>query len=114
MAIKIIKDTNPIMRQKSLPVDMPLSVEDKKLLDEMSDYLIKSQDEEYAEKNNIRAGMGLAAIQLGIPKRFFVISYKNEDGTFDEYNDIIGLKMKVLSTYEPWMKDEYTNLFNSI
>lgn len=31
----------------------------------------------------------------------------------DEYNDIIGLKMKVLSTYEPWMKDEYTNLFNS-
>ena len=29
--------------------------------------------------------MGLAAIQLGIEKRFFVISYKKEDGTFEEY-----------------------------
>jgi peptide deformylase len=51
-------------------------------------YLRMSQDEEYAEKNNIRAGMGLAAIQLGVDKRFFVISYKKEDGTFEEYKVI--------------------------
>ena len=48
-------------------------------------YLRLSQDEEYAKKNDIRAGMGLAAVQLGNLKRFFVISYKNDDGTFEEY-----------------------------
>jgi peptide deformylase len=51
-------------------------------------YIRISQDEEYAEKNNIRAGMGLSAVQLGILKRFFVISYKNEDGSFLEYRVI--------------------------
>ena len=51
----------------------------------MIKYLRLSQDEEYAEKNNIRAGMGLAFPQLGILKRIFVISYKNDDGTFEEH-----------------------------
>ena len=51
----------------------------------MVQYLRLSQDEDYALKHNIRAGMGLAAVQLGVPKRFFVISYKNDDGTFEEY-----------------------------
>ena len=32
--------------------------------------------------------MGLAAVQLGILKRFFVISYKRDDGTFEEYKVI--------------------------
>ena len=46
MKLKIIKDNNPIMRQKSLEVSLPLSKEDKELLDEMLLYLKKSQDEE--------------------------------------------------------------------
>ena len=29
MKFKIVKDNNPIMRQKSLPVELPLSKEDK-------------------------------------------------------------------------------------
>ena len=53
MKLKIVKDNNPIMRQKSLPVDLPLSVEDKKTLDEMLEYLKLSQDEDYAKKHNI-------------------------------------------------------------
>ncbi len=85
MALKIIKDTNPIMRQKSLPVDIPLTIEDKKLLDEMSDYLIKSQDEEYAKKNHIKAGVGLAAIQVGVLKRMFVIYYIDENNKVVQY-----------------------------
>lgn len=80
MKYKIFKDSNPIMRKKSLPVTLPLSKEDRDTLDFMLDYLIKSQDEEYAKKHNIRAGVGIAAIQLGILKRMFVIYYKkNED-----------------------------------
>lgn len=78
MNLKIIKDTNPIMRKRSLEVPIPLSKEDKSTLDDMLEYLKLSQDEEYASKHNITAGVGLAAIQLGILKRMFVIYYKDE------------------------------------
>ncbi|MCR5185333.1 MAG: peptide deformylase [Bacilli bacterium] len=80
MKYKIFKDSNPIMRKKSLPVDLPLSKEDRDTLDFMLDYLKKSQDEEYAKKHNIRAGVGIAAIQIGLLKRMFAIYYETEDG----------------------------------
>ena len=76
MKLKLVKDSNPIMRKKSLPVELPLSNKDKETLDEMLKYLKLSQDEEYAKKHNIRAGVGMAAIQIGILKRMFVIYYK--------------------------------------
>lgn len=79
MKLKIVKDTNPIMRKKSLPVDLPLSSNDRELLNEMLDYLKRSQDEEYAEKHHIQAGVGMAAIQVGVLKRMFVIYYEKED-----------------------------------
>ena len=80
MKLKIIKDTNPIMRKKSLPVELPLSSKDKETLDAMLEYLKLSQDEEYAEKHHIQAGVGMAAIQIGLLKRMFVIYYETEDG----------------------------------
>ena len=80
MKLKIVKDSNPIMRKKSLPVDMPLSKEDKDTLDAMLEYLKLSQDEEYAKKHNIRAGVGIAAIQIGILKRMFAIYYETDNG----------------------------------
>ena len=76
MKLKIVKDNNPKIRRKSEDVPLPLSKEDKDLLDSMFDYLVKSQDEEYAKKHNIRAGVGMAAIQVGVPKRMFVIYYQ--------------------------------------
>ena len=79
MKLKIVKDNNPIMRKKSLPVDLPLSAEDKNLLDEMLNYLKLSQDEEYAKKHNVRAGVGIAAIQVGVLKRMFCVYYKVEE-----------------------------------
>lgn len=85
MKLKIVKDSNPIMRKKSLPVDMPLSKEDKRTLDLMLDYLKKSQDENYAKRHNIRAGVGLAAIQIGLLKRMFVIYYPKSETEFVEY-----------------------------
>ena len=76
MKIRIVKDSNPIMRKKSEPVALPLSQEDKQILDEMLQYLKLSQDEEYAAKHNIKPGVGMAAIQAGVLKRMFVIYYK--------------------------------------
>ena len=75
MKFKIVKDSNPIMKQKSLPVSLPLSEEDKKTLDDMLEYLKLSQDDEYSKKHNIRPGIGMAAIQIGLLKRMFVIYY---------------------------------------
>ena len=80
MKLKIVKDSNPIMRKKSLPVELPLSNKDKETLNEMLEYLKRSQDEEYAKKHNIQAGVGMAAIQIGLLKRMFVIYYQTEDG----------------------------------
>ena len=85
MKLKIVKDSNPIMRKKSLPVDLPLSKEDKDTLDNMLNYLKLSQDEEYAKKHNIRSGVGLAAIQIGLLKRMFVIYYENQDNEIVQY-----------------------------
>ena len=79
MKIKLVKDNNPIMRQRSLPVDLPLSKHDKNTLDLMLNYLKKSQDEKYATKHNIREGVGLAAIQIGLLKRMFVVCFDYED-----------------------------------
>lgn len=80
MKLKIIKDTNPIMRKKSLPVELPLSPKDKETLDAMLDYLKLSQDEEYSEKHHIQPGVGMAAIQIGLLKRMFVIYYETDNG----------------------------------
>ena len=77
-----------LLREKSKEVSFPMKEEDISLLNSMIMYLRLSQDEDYATKNNIRAGMGLSAVQLGILKRFFAISYKNDDGTFEEYKVI--------------------------
>ena len=85
MKLKIVKDSNPIMRQRSQQVELPLSKEDKELLDSMLDYLIKSQDDEYAKKHNIRAGVGMAAIQVGVLKRMFVIRYNKDEETVVQY-----------------------------
>lgn len=81
MKLKIVKDNNPKIRKKSEEVPLPLSKEDREILDSMFDYLVKSQDDEYAQKHNIRPGVGLAAIQAGFLKRMFVIYYQKENST---------------------------------
>ncbi len=73
MKYTIIKDPNPKLRKKSDPVPLPLSKEDKDTIEFMLSYIVKSQDDKYATKHNIRAGVGLAAPQLGINKRMFVV-----------------------------------------
>ena len=79
MKLKIVKDNNPKIRKKSEEVPLPLSSEDRDIIDSMFKYLVKSQDEEYAQKHNIKPGVGLAAIQVGYTKRMFVIYYQKGD-----------------------------------
>ena len=42
----------------------------------MEEYLVNSQIEEEAIKYDLRPGMGMSAIQIGIPKRYIVIKRK--------------------------------------
>ena len=67
--LKIVKDNVASLREKSELVTLPLSKEDENLLKEMVSYLKKSQDEKYSQKHHIRAGVGLAAPQIGVNKR---------------------------------------------
>ncbi len=78
----IIDDNNPKIREISKEVTLPLSTEDKQLLQDMYTFLVQSQDEKLSEKYDLRPAVGIAAIQLGIPKRMcaiYVVDY-DEDG----------------------------------
>lgn len=76
---KIVKDTNQSIREKSSDVDLPPSKDDIKLLKNMINYLKLSQDEKYAEKHNIRPGVGLAAPQIGINRKMIAIYYELDE-----------------------------------
>ena len=80
----ILDEKNKILHQKSEEVTFPLSSEDRKTIDEMIEYLTNSQIEELAKKYDLRPGMGMAAVQLGIPKRYLTIVYEVENG-FETY-----------------------------
>lgn len=79
----ILKDDNPIVRQKSADVKLPLSKKDRKTLEEMVQYIYDSIDEEKSEKYGLRPAVGLAAPQLGILKKMFamVVCMEEEDGS---------------------------------
>ena len=83
--ITILDEKDPHLHKVSEPVEFPLDKETKKLIKDSLDYLEMSQIEEYSEKYDLRAGMGLSFCQIGINKRIFVVSEDNEDGTFGRY-----------------------------
>lgn len=83
MKLRIVKDNKPSLRQKSKEVELPLSSQDIELLYAMNEYLKLSQDEEYASKHNIRSGVGLAAPQVGVNKRMFVVYVNDEDKIYN-------------------------------
>lgn len=84
--IKILDEKNKILHKISSDVTFPVNEEDRKLAYDTIKYLEMSQDEKIAEKYNLRAGMGMAFVQLGKLKRIFVIANELEEkNTFEEY-----------------------------
>ena len=94
--IEILDEKDKRLRQVSKDVTFPLPKEDKKRIQDMVEYLKMSQIEETKEYYDLRPGMGLAYIQLGIPKRIFVIVEELEPGEFETYI-IINPKIKSAS-----------------
>lgn len=76
----IIKDSDPVLRTKSENVSLPLGAEDQSLLMDMLAYVKDSQDEEKAEALHLRPAVGIAAIQLGVPKKMLAIVVPDAQG----------------------------------
>ncbi len=94
--IKILDEKDKTLRRKSKEVTFPLTKQEKKDIKDMMDYLEMSQIEETREKYNLRAGWGLSYIQIGVPKRIFVMVHEYEEGKFQRYV-IINPKVKSMS-----------------
>ncbi len=94
----ILDEKDKRLRLISKEVTFPLSKEDKKTIRDMIEYLTNSQIEELSKKYDLRPGMGLSAIQLGIDKRYFVVVHEQEvKETFKNY---IIINPKIISTSE--------------
>lgn len=83
--IKILDEKNKLLHKESSEITFPMDESEKKLLYDMLTYLEMSQIDEYTKKYNLRPGMGLAFVQVGVPKRAFVICSENDNKTFDKY-----------------------------
>lgn len=91
----ILDEKNQILRTVSKEVTFPLEKKDKETINLMIEYLTNSQIEELADKYGLRAGIGMAAIQLGIPKRYITIVHEVEEGKFNTY---VLINPKIVST----------------
>ncbi len=91
MAIKtIITEPNKILRQNSLPVNK-IGKDEQRLMDDMLETMYNAK------------GIGLAAIQIGVPKRIIVMDIsKNDEKNNPMYfvNPLIKNKIPETSTYE--------------
>ena len=86
----ILTEPNKLLRQISKPVDK-VGDEERKLMDDMLETMYSAN------------GIGLAAIQIGIPKRIIVMDIsKNENKKEPQFfvNPIIKNKNLIKSTYE--------------
>lgn len=81
----ILDEKDIRVRAKNEDTILPLSNKNKEMIKEMLEHLRFSQIEELSEKYDLRPGMGLAAPQVGINERFFVVCHEYDDGKFDDY-----------------------------
>ena len=93
----ILDEKEKILHEKSDEVIFPLTKEYKQTIKDIIELLTNSQIPELADKYNLRPGMGLAAIQLGIKKRYFVVVHEYDEGKFDNY---VIINPKIISTSE--------------
>lgn len=90
----ILPDTDPALRKKCEPVQLPLSKEDKDLLMDMMQYIRNSHDPVLKEKYNLRGAVGLAAPQIGILKQMIAVGIPYDD---DETLEFALVNPKIIS-----------------
>ena len=93
----IIDEYDKRIRLISKEVTFPLDKKTLKTIEDIKIMLKNSQIDELSKKYDLRPGMGLSAIQLGIAKRYFVVVYEYEEGKFENY---VVINPKILSESE--------------
>lgn len=81
----IVREGHPALRKTAEEVSLPPSSEIKKILNQMITFLKNSQDEQMAEKYQLRSGVGLAAPQININKRLIAIHYTDPKDRLHSY-----------------------------
>lgn len=94
----VIQDGHPTLRMRAKEVSLPLSQEDLKTLREMMELVENSQDNEMVEQYDLRPSVGLAAPQINISKKMFVMKAMDE-GFQNEYRYAI-VNPKIISMSE--------------
>ncbi|PFE05834.1 peptide deformylase [Bacillus cereus] len=81
----VIREGNPILRAVAEEVPLPANEEDTRVLREMIEFVMNSQNPEMVEKYNLRPGIGLAAPQIGISKRMIAVHVTDTTETLYSY-----------------------------
>lgn len=81
----IIRDGHPTLRLIAQEVPLPASGEDKKILKDLLEYVIASQNPEIAKDRGLRPGIGLAAPQINVSKRMIAIHVTDEKENLHSY-----------------------------
>lgn len=87
----IVRDGDPVLRKRAAKVTFPLSAEDQEFAERAMEYLEVSQDPELCKKYKLRAGVGLAAPQVGISKQMatVLVPSLDEDDNQPSFKDVI-------------------------
>ncbi len=75
----ILKEGNPILKEISKEVELPLTNTNKQLIDKMLKYLYDSNDEKISLLKDLEPSIGIAAPQIGKNLRIFCVLEENGD-----------------------------------
>jgi peptide deformylase len=76
----IRREGDPVLRKKAKEVQIPLTDQDKKIMQNMLEFLKNSQDPVIGPQYLLRPGVGLAAPQIGLSKRMFAVHCEDDEG----------------------------------
>lgn len=94
----IIQDGHPTLRMRAKDVKLPLSDTDLETLRSMMELVENSQNDELVEQYKLRPSVGLAAPQIDISKKMFVM--KTTDENFREIHRYAVVNPKIISFSE--------------
>lgn len=90
----IVREGHPALRKQAKALSFPLTEKELQLGEDLLEYVQNSQDEELAEKYNLRAGIGLAAPQVNESVQMFALYIPDEK---KETLSMIAVNPKIVS-----------------
>ncbi|ETT85700.1 peptide deformylase [Viridibacillus sp. FSL R5-0477] len=90
----VIREGHPTLRTRAKELTFPLTPEDKKLGQDLLEFLINSQDPVISEKYDLRSGIGIAAPQINESKRMFALHLHDDN---DNQISFVAVNPKIVS-----------------